>query len=201
MSFSLPPEITLKKQQLEGKWVCNFHHNKLGQLGRIVMQGLPNGHTYLSCEIAGEPNDPMTQTRKEIFEPLARQMSDTMESILGKGSAEGITIPEMPKAPQEIVESELIPCERCKEPVAMLIFAVGATETSDFEDYARKMYSKYSEINVPTWLIGDFIGEANNDAPSKVLKIWPRRRPILKMTPNGFKAMIVKLAKNHCQNT
>ncbi len=201
MSFSLPPDVTFKKQKLEDSWVYNFHHKKLGELGRIVMQALPNGQSYMSCEVAGEPNDPMTQTRKEIFEPIGRQMSDILEATFGKGSSEGIPVPETPKAPTEVVESKLIPCDHCGVPVAMLIFAHGASTTAEFEDYARKMYPKYSEINVSTWLIGDFVGEVGHNEPSKVLRVWPRRRPILKMTPNDFNAMIVKLAENHCQNT
>ncbi len=201
MSFSLPPEITFKKQQLKDSWVYNFHHKTLGELGRIVMQALPNGQSYMSCEVAGEPSDPMTQTRKEIFEPIGKQMSDILESTFGKGSSEGVTVPETPKAPTEVVESKLIPCDHCGAPVAMLVFAHGASTTAGFEDYARKMYPKYSEINVPTWLIGEFVGQAGHDQPSKVLKVWPRRRPILKMTPNDFNAMIVKLAEDHCQST
>jgi SEC-C motif len=42
-----------------------------------------------------------------------------------------------------VIESKIIPCERCGTVVAMLIFAPNATDPGRFEDYARKMYPQY----------------------------------------------------------
>ena len=63
--------------------------------------------------------------------------------------------PVSPKAPSEVGESKLMPCDQRGETAAMLIFAYDATTTGDFEDYARKMYPKYSDLNVPIWIIGE----------------------------------------------
>jgi hypothetical protein len=41
--------------------------------------------------------------------------------------------------PRELIESRLIPCGRCSENLALLIFAPGATDAGRFEDYARLM--------------------------------------------------------------
>lgn len=68
-----------------------FRHKELGELGRIVVQGLPNGQTHLSSEVAGDPGDPMTETRKSVFAPLSEQITDSIEALLGKGTLDDST--------------------------------------------------------------------------------------------------------------
>jgi len=67
--------------------------------------------------------------------------------------AGSVALPSRPPEPKEVIESKLIPCERCGAVVAMLIFAPNATDSGQFEDYARK------NLNVPTWIIGPALGE------------------------------------------
>ena len=77
--FRLPPEITFQKEHGPEGWVYSFRHEKLGHLGRILLQGRPDGRTQVVSEIAGDPDDPMTEKRKTVFGPvaleIARQMS------------------------------------------------------------------------------------------------------------------------------
>jgi len=40
-----------------------FRHTQLGNLGRIVLQGRPDGRTHVTCEVAGDAGDPMTEKR------------------------------------------------------------------------------------------------------------------------------------------
>src|SRR6476660_9414395 len=87
--------------------------------------------------------------------------------------------PRRPLEAKEVIESKLIPCERCGTVVAMLIFAPNATDPEHFEDYARKMYPRYNHLNVPTWIIGPALGEGPLiERPADVLKVWPAREPI-----------------------
>jgi hypothetical protein len=58
-------------------------------------------------------------------------------------------------AATEVIESKLIPCDRCGAMVAMLIFPPEATNPGRFEDYARKMYPEYTCPNLPTWIAVD----------------------------------------------
>lgn len=37
MNLSLPPEVSAKKQRLEGYWTYTFRHNTLGELGQIIL--------------------------------------------------------------------------------------------------------------------------------------------------------------------
>jgi len=45
--------------------------------------------------------------------------------------------PPRPLEAKEMIESKIIPCERCGTAVAMRIFAPKATDSGRFEDYAR----------------------------------------------------------------
>jgi len=61
--FQLPPDVSVRKERLSGTWVYVFRHTQLGNLGRIVLQGRPDGRTHVTCEVAGDPDDPMTEKR------------------------------------------------------------------------------------------------------------------------------------------
>ena len=95
--FSLPPEISCQKQRLSDCWVYLFRHQALGELGRIVLKGLPNGHCHVASEVAGDPDDPMTEKRKDIFAPLSEQMTSILESTLGPGELGVRTAPARQK--------------------------------------------------------------------------------------------------------
>lgn len=196
--FSLPPGVSFQKQQLADCWAYVFRHQTLGELGRIVLKGLPNGHCHVSSEAAGDPDDPMTQQRKDIFAPLSEQITGVLENTLGPGDLGGHTAPVSPKPLQEIVQCEYTPCERCGETAALLIFANDATDPGRFEDYARKMYHEYKRLDVPTWIIGPPLGVAGFQTPSNILQVWPTREPIRRSTPKEFNADLDALLERHC---
>ncbi len=199
MNIPMPPGVSFRKEVLQGNYAYIFRHFELGDLGRIVIQGLPNGHCYLSCEVSGDPDDPMTAVRKKIFKPLSEQVANTMESLLGNGSLGGAIPPSSPRSTTEIVESKLISCERCGRSAALLIFADDAKTPGDFEDYARKMFHKYKELDVPTWIIGPPVGElAESRTPTQVMKVWPSRDDIVTTTADEFNAELDALLDKHC---
>ena len=199
MGFSLPADVTVTKQQLEGQWVYSFRHDGLGELGRIVLQGLSTGQCHIVSEVIGDPKDPMTEKRQAILQPISEQLTAALTSVTGEGDQTPLqSAPASPKAPREIVESKLMPCDRCGHNAAMLIFAYDAKTVADFENYARKMYVKYSDLNVPTWIIGEALGTPGLGTPSRILKVWPHRESIRKITPNDFNAELDELIANHC---
>ena len=98
-----------------------------------------------------------------------------------------------------MIESKLIPCERCGTVVAMLIFAPNATDAGHLEDYARKMSPHYNHLNVPTWIIGPALGEGPLiDRPADVLKVWPAREPIQRLPPAQFNSLLDQFVTRHC---
>jgi hypothetical protein len=111
-----------------------------GEIGRILLQELGDGRCHISCEVVGDPSDPMTTQRAAIFKPLGLQLTRQTEAVMGRTS-EKVGSFDLPPRPPETkeMESKLIPCKRCGPVVAMLIFAPNATAPGHFEDYAKTL--------------------------------------------------------------
>jgi hypothetical protein len=196
----LPPEITFAKRVLpDGSWSYEFRHRTLGTLRRILLRDLPEGRgTHLSYEVAGDPADPRTAQRRAIFERPGLEIARHMEQIAGPYPGPRPAAPPRPVEPAHGVAGELMPCRKCGAFVAMLIFAQDATEAGRFEDYARLMYSEYVRHNLPTWIIGPALGPGPED-PADILKVWPTRRPLQRLTPRQFNPRLDRLAARHCR--
>ena len=197
----LPPEITFDKRPLPGGgWSYDFRHRSLGALGRILLQGPPGGRgTHVSCEVAGDPADPRTAERRAAFEPLGLEIARQMEEVTGPYTdPRPYTAPAPPLEPTEVVESKLMQCRRCDAFVAMLVFAPGATDAGRFEDYARLMHAEYKRRGLPTWIIGPALGFGPED-PADILQVWPKCKPIQRLTPGQFNPRLSRLATRHCR--
>jgi hypothetical protein len=145
----------------------------LGLLGRILLQDTIDGCSRVACELAGDPADPTTAERAQVFKPLALDLAHRIETRAG-------TVPEVLAAPppplpfldRGLIESQVIPCDRCGSTVAMLIFAPEATDPGRFEDYARKMFAGYARRDIPTWIIGPSLGSGpSTERPADILKV------------------------------
>src|SRR3954465_15125438 len=90
--FELPPEVSFAKERLSDGWAYLFRHRTLGELGRILVQDSGDGHSRVSCELVGDPADPMTAKRGEVFKPLGLELAQRLESRTG-------TVPESEAAP------------------------------------------------------------------------------------------------------
>jgi hypothetical protein len=201
MNFSLPPEVKVQSQVLDDDKVYLFRHQTLGLLGRIIVCGSPGGQCQISSEVAGDPNDPMTETRAQIFEPLSQQLCAALEAAVGKGRQGSAGKPNTgtsPISPKERITSKQIPCPRCGEVAALLIFADQAREVPEMEDCARKMYRIYEELDVVTWIIGAPIGTLKGDPISPILRVWPQRHPIRYGSPKMFDADLNAILPRHC---
>jgi hypothetical protein len=60
-----------------------FRHTTLGLLGCLVLQDLPSGHCQVSCEVAGDPADPLTAKRRTILEPVTTALVQLLEAQTG----------------------------------------------------------------------------------------------------------------------
>jgi len=200
--FKLPPDVSVRKERLSGVWVYVFRHTQLGDLGRIILQGRPDGRTHVTCEVTGDADDPMTEKRAAIFKPLGIEMTRQLDIATGgTGEEKSVSpLPWRPSASPKQVATELIQCEKCGTNVALLIFADDAIDLGGLEDYARLMYLKVVELNVPTWVIGPPIdGEPSPDSPADILKIWPEREALCQLRPDDFNPIIEALATTHCR--
>ena len=199
--FKLPPEVSFAKERLGDGWAYVFRHQTLGLLGRMLVQDTGDGRSRVTCELAGDPADPMTATRAEVFKPLGLELAHRLESRTGTvPESEAALPPPQPPPFREVVESQVIPCDRCGAAVAMLVFAPEATDPGRFEDHARKMFPEYSRMNVPTWVIGPALGTGPPpDRPADILKVWPTRAPVERLRPAEFNPVIERLATEHCR--
>jgi len=136
--FELPPDVSFRKQRLNDGWAYVFRHRTLGELGRILVQDTGDGHSRISCELVGDPSDPMTAKRGEVFKPLGLELAQRLEALTGTiFESQSAPPPPSPPGARDIIESRLIPCDHCGTPVALLIFAPEATDPGLFEDCAR----------------------------------------------------------------
>lgn len=195
MESLLPPGITFTKDRIEDQWVFTFRHAELGDIGRIRLKGTGN-NTMINLDVIGDPSDPMTARRREIFEPIGMRIANQMESVVGAGAEAPIPTPQ-PSQEKTLVESQIMQCEKCDAYVAVLIFADNAWTPDVLEDYARMMYSSYSKMDLPTWIIGTPLN-SSQDAPAYFLKVWPEREAARLLTPDEFEPVIRKLQDSHC---
>ena len=199
--FKLPPDVSVRKERLSGTWIYVFRHTQLGDLGRIVFQGRPDGRTHVTCEVTGDADDPMTEKRAAIFKPLGIELTRQLDMATGgTGEEQSVSPLPGPSASPKRVATKLMQCERCGANVALLIFADDDADRGGLEDCARLIYAKVVELNVPTWVIGPPIeSEPSPESPADILKIWPEREAIRQLRPDEFNPIIEALATTHCR--
>lgn len=95
----LPPEVTSEKRRLADGWAYVFRHRRLGIVGRLLLQDLPHGQSQLRCEVAGDPDDPMTAERERIFRPLGLALSARLEAALGTVADQAAPVAPPPRPP------------------------------------------------------------------------------------------------------
>jgi hypothetical protein len=164
-------------------------------LGKNIEKRALARYCIVTHELAGDPRDPMTAKRGEVFKPLAAEIGAQMAR-----SPSMVPKPTTPsETPDEVVENRLFPCETCNRTVAMVIYGDNATDEGRFEDYARGMYGAIRDHNVPAWIVGP-PSSPDPDADAEVLKVWPTREPIRRISPDDFNAMLDELVRSHCPN-
>jgi hypothetical protein len=125
----IPPGITFTKARIEDQWVFTFRDKDIGDIGRIRLKGHGN-NTMINLDVIGDPNDPMTARRREIFEPIGMRIANQMESVVGSGTGNPVPTPQ-PTQEKTLVKSQIMQCSKCGAYVAMLIFADNAFTPSN----------------------------------------------------------------------
>ena len=188
--FSLPPEISYTSKLLGyNKFAFIFRHNTLGEIGRLIV--LPKSYgSEIIYEVPGEPDDPMTTKRHEIFNPIAKSIIKISDQLFGKDVANNNFSVSKTSTESAIIKAEIIPCDICGATIVAKVFASDAYTIDRLEDYARLAFSKIKELNVPTWIIGAEL----------VLKVWPKRESARIILQPELHNIWAQLKKNHCIN-
>ena len=104
MSFALPSDISYHQLQTKNGMVYTFRHQTLGELGRIIIEGTPDGQCRISSDVVGDSADPMTAKREEIFRPLSEQLTSALDAALGD-RAKGMAVPPSPQQSVNLKQS------------------------------------------------------------------------------------------------
>ncbi len=190
--FKLPSNITVTQQPLPNGMAYVFRDIELGELGKLEVEIAPTGETRITSTVTGFPDDPMTQRRLKVLEPICKALTGILEASCGKGHTEPLPTSE-PKIVGQM-PCEEVRCKVCGTIVAFLIFAGDATDPGYFEDYSRLMYPHYVRHNVLTYIIGP----ETEYRPGNILKVWPERGPFECLSPAEFNPRISKLVTKHC---
>lgn len=200
--FSMPKDIGVEQKTLPtGNIAYVFRHTILGELGRLLILPHPSGKSQFNVEVSGDPNDPMTKKRRALLEPVTQELIGKMDAICGKDSGE-TTLPYNSPKEQHRIASEVMPCNHCGAPTAMLILVPEATTQDVLEDVVRLMYEPVQKMAVPTWALGQeneikMNGELEGDA--LVMKVHPIREKATRMRSSQLNAELDQLMENHCE--
>lgn len=199
--FPLPSGVTSEKRPLADGWAYVFRHRRLGTLGRLLLQTLPNGQTHVSCEVAGDPADPMTAERGRIFKPIGLALSAQLEAALGSAAADAapVTPPVSPRDFGKSIATRVMTCPRCDAPISAIYYVPSAAEPAQFEDHARRLYPDCMQRAVPAWIVGAEDGRLPG-SPARVMAIWPERSPIEAVLPEPFNARLADISDAHCKD-
>ena len=100
-----------------------------------------------------------------------------------------------------IVKSEMMPCNTCGAPTAMMIIAPDANTASSLECYAEVMLGNAQEWKVPTWVVGfekEVLVDGKLAGEALVLKLWPVRGVAKIIYSTELNAIFSELMENHC---
>jgi hypothetical protein len=167
----------------------------MGELGTLSIRDVPGGCHIVSA-VTGDPDDPLTEKRRQIFEPLAKKLSDAVDAQI---KAPSIAVPENltpPRKEEHIVPAQILTCATCEAYVAHLIFAERANTGAEFEDMYRLMFPRMKELNLPTWILGPEL----RDGMMQAMQAWPEKAPRPhRESVQKFDALMQELQNCHCR--
>ncbi|QFT29499.1 hypothetical protein FIV00_03305 [Labrenzia sp. THAF82] len=87
----LPKDVVSTRQDLpDGTPAFYLNHERLGELGRILVLQAGDGQTNIRTEITGDNTDPMAAQRRAIFEPIALKLQSELQRLLGASSPQEV---------------------------------------------------------------------------------------------------------------
>lgn len=196
--FSLPPNVSCTRTLIENNvYAFVFRHIELGEIGKLIILPKAKGSEFI-YEVIGEPDNPTTIKRQELFEPIAKNIIQTFNQLFWKHVANyGPYV--VPK--ETTIKSETKLCTTCAAPVAKIFIASNAYNANYLEDCSNLVFAQINQLNVPAWIIGEeqqvsINGDLVREA--LVLKIWPQRNTAKIVSLTELNEIFDKLMKNHC---
>ena len=198
----LPLEISAGREIKDGQIRYTLCHATFGYLGEVVVQPRDEGLEY-RVNVAGHPDDPMSQQREALLLPLATAMQARLEEggpvrVLPGVVYHRLALDAVYQPPSETA-ARLILCRRCQQ---LMVLLIDAEQGYCLEDYARALFAIYREKNLPTFVVSPHIEAAPHDAVrTDILQVWRARKPIERVSIATVNTMFEELSRAHCVPT
>ncbi|WP_394230561.1 hypothetical protein [Shewanella colwelliana] len=190
--LQFPPGISLERQ---GQTYVIFR-NKREEIGGVALTETPLGDTQLRPYLAaGKESD------KTTVAFIAQQMSDVLLMHQAQKPAHLRREPYPPNNLPEGVkafENKLLPCSRCGQFVAKLIFAEEVSSAVAMEDLAKKLELEAFVSAYPIWIIGAPDSENDDIAKHLTLQIAPIKGAVYWEHPDKMNQRLIELDDHHC---
>lgn len=83
--FLLPPDVRTEKVDLPGgEFRFVFHHDIYGELGHVRVLPAMTDDSLIRVEVFGDVDDPMTEKRREILEPITKKLIEQMNKAINQ---------------------------------------------------------------------------------------------------------------------
>jgi len=202
MAFSLPPGIrAVRKVMPDGIPYSVFHDDELGQLGSVIVRPDPaTGLSQLDALLApAGTGDPLATRREDRFREVVTALSTAIAAKYGPSPGRPPSMPPPEMRDTAVVGHKLMQCRQCGAVKSHLVFAPGATTVGDIENQARRVHAKIVEIDLPTWVVGvDMDMPYPEDFAALVRKVWPQRKAVRRLTPDGLEAVLDRVVCPQC---
>ena len=203
MALTLPPGIrSVRKVMPDGIPYYDFHDDRLGLLGAVIgAHDHSTGRSQMDATLAPTaPDDPLAAQRAARLKLVVTAIRQAIAAQYGP--SDPTRTPSMPPPDirdRAVVGSKIMPCPRYGAFKSHLVFAPGAVGIGDLETQARRVHAKIAEVGLPTWVVGaDMDSPDPADFAPLVLKVWPEREPITRLTPDGLEAMLDTVVCPQC---
>ncbi len=195
--MQLPPDVQMTREVLPQGHAFVFRHRTLGLLGRLILKDVGPNQMEIRSEVAGVPDDPMTQKRQAVLQPITDMIIQALEQNAGAAPPHPRPPLRTPLVPggyrDHVIASKLLQCEVCDRPYALLIFA--DAEHGTLEDHARLMYEHIQQVNLPTFILGP---QHPEHGWAEVWPVHPTRQEVELLTEAEFEALIAPLHQACC---
>ncbi len=190
--ITLPEYVTSRKISFRGGVAFEFQHKRLGDLGRIYIEGIDDKNSIVKSEaITSHKDDPDGPLRLSIFQKIAEKINDTMASMVGSGQVPSGYREKVHSNESEVIESKICFCRRCEKPHFNIVFSPQAFLQADFINVKRKLYEQILRMQIDSYVLG----QEGRPGEHHVYKIWPIERDLGLMNAENFNKMTGEYCK------
>lgn len=192
----LPEGISVEKSVVDGCVTYVVLKDKQ-EIGGVAVSGTPAGETRLDPYLKESQN----QNDVKLVALVQQQMTDALlmhEASKPEHLSRDATPPDFVPEGTEVFESKMIPCSRCNQVIAHLVFSWDSASEEEMECVGKKFELEASVSDYPIWILG--APDSDDDAIAKhlTLQISPVKENVYWEHPNEMNKRLIALDDDHC---